>query len=101
MGAKPQREVVVAGVGLHPFGRFPEKSVYELARTAVLDALKDAGTGYSKMQAAYFGHVYYQGMSMGEGVLRELRLTGIPIFNIENACSSSSTTALSPAGPLP
>ena len=91
MVAKSTREVVVAGVGLHPFGRFPEKSVQELARSAVLEALKDAGIAYGHIQAAYFGHVYYQGMSLGEAVLRELGLTGIPIFNIENACSSSST----------
>ncbi|HEY90862.1 MAG TPA: thiolase family protein [Dehalococcoidia bacterium] len=91
MSIKPGREVSVAGVGLHPFGRFPEKTVQELARTAVLEALEDAGVGYQQIQAAYFGHVYFQGMSLGETVLRELGLTGIPIINIENACSSSST----------
>jgi len=91
MSVKPGREVVVAGVGLHPFGRFPKKTVQELARTAVLEALEDAGVGYQQIQAAYFGHVYFQGMSLGETALRELGLTGIPIFNIENACSSSST----------
>ena len=91
MTAKPMREVVVAGVGLHPFGRFPDKSIEEMAARAVLEALKDAGLSYPQVQAAYFGHVYYHGMSMGEGILRGLGLTGIPIFNVENACSSSST----------
>ena len=91
MAVMPQREVVVAGVGLHPFGRFPEKTVPDLARSAVLEALKDTGIGYGQIQAAYFGHVYYQGMSLGETALRGLGLTGIPVFNIENACSSSST----------
>lgn len=88
---KPMREVVIAGVGLHPFGRFPEKSIEEMARSAVLEALKDAGLNYPQIQAAYFGHVYFNGMSMGESILRGFGLTGIPIFNIENACSSSST----------
>jgi len=91
MAVKPQREVVVAGVGLHPFGKFPEKTVEALTRPAVLEALKDAGMSYQQIQAAYFGHVYFNGMSLGESVLRGLGLTGIPIFNIENACSSSST----------
>jgi acetyl-CoA acetyltransferase len=40
---------------------------------------------------AYFGHVYYHGMSVGETALGELGLTGIPIINVENACSSGST----------
>ena len=91
MVAKPGREVVVAGVGLHPFGRFPEKTVHDLARTAVLEAFEDAGVGYKDIQAAYFGHVYYEGMSVGEVALHELGLTGIPIINVENACSSGST----------
>jgi acetyl-CoA acetyltransferase len=91
MIAKPMREVVVAGIGLHPFGRFADKSIEEMAGRAVIEALKDAGLTYPQIQAAYFGHVYYHGMSMGEGILRGLGLTGIPIFNVENACSSSST----------
>jgi len=91
VGGMPQREVVVAGVGLHPFGRFPEKPVEDMTRQAVVEALKDAGVSYQQIQAGYFGHVYYHGMSMGEGILRGLGLTGIPIFNVENACSSSST----------
>lgn len=85
------RDVAVVGIGLHPFGRFPEKSVQSMARTAVQESLKDAGVNYGHIQAAYFGHVYYYGMSVGEGILRELGLTGIPMFNVNNACSSSST----------
>ena len=85
------REVVVLGVGLHPFGRFSEKDLAGLARDAVVEALGDAGVRWKDVQVAYFGHVYYQGMSMGEVTLKDLGLTGIPIINVENACSSGST----------
>ncbi|MEE8353017.1 MAG: thiolase family protein, partial [Dehalococcoidales bacterium] len=91
MAIKPPREVVDAGVGLHPFGRFHEKTPIDMARTAALEAFEDAGVGYKAVQAAYFGHVYYEGMSMGEAALNQLGLTGIPIINVENACSSGST----------
>ena len=37
------REVVVLGVGMHPFGRFLDKGLSDLAYVAVWDALKDAG----------------------------------------------------------
>ena len=87
----PGREVVVAGVGLHPFGRFPEKDLATLAMEAVLPALQDAGVGWKDIPVAYFGHVYYHGMSVGETALANLGLTGIPIINVENACSSGST----------
>ena len=88
---QPGREVVVAGVGLHPFGRFPEEDLSSLALGAVVPALKDAGVRWRDIPIAYFGHVYYQGMSLGETTLSKLGLTGVPIVNVENACSSGST----------
>ncbi len=88
---RPGREVVVVGVGLHPFGRFPDSDLASLARHAVMEALVDGGIKWSDIPVAYFGHVYYQGMSVGETALAALGLTGIPIINVENACSSGST----------
>ncbi len=88
---KPAREVMVVGVGLHPFGRFPEKDLATMAREAVQEALKDAVVKWKDIPIAYFGHVYYHGMSVGEIALSKLGLTGIPIVNVENACSSGST----------
>ncbi|MDP7532867.1 MAG: thiolase family protein, partial [SAR202 cluster bacterium] len=88
---QPSREVVVAGVGLHPFGRFPGGSIQSMSRQAVQEALKDAGVGFKDIEVAYFGQVYYEGMSMGESVLRGLGLTTIPIMNVDNACSSGSS----------
>ena len=41
---RPGRQVMVAGVGLHPFGRFPEKDMATLAVEAVVPALNDAET---------------------------------------------------------
>jgi len=88
---RPGREVMVAGVGLHPFGRFPSKDLAALALEAVVAALKDAEVRWKDIPVAYFGHVYYHGMSVGETALGKLGLTGIPIINVENACSSGST----------
>ena len=88
---RPGRDVMVAGVGLHPFGRFRDKDLASLARDAVVEALKDAGVPWRDIPVAYFGHVYYHGMSVGETALAKLGLTGIPVINVENACSSGST----------
>ena len=88
---RPGREVAVVGVGLHPFGRFPEQDLASLARHAVKEALADSNVRWKDIPVAYFGHVYYHGMSVGETALAELGLTGIPIINVENACSSGST----------
>lgn len=85
------RKVRVAGIGLHPFGKFRNKDISTMAREAVVEALTDADIPWNKIQVGYFGHVYYEGMSIGERVLSPLGLTGVPIINVENACSSGST----------
>lgn len=91
MSAKWRREVLVAGAGLHPFGRFPGLSTEAMVELAVQRALDDAGCGFDAVQAVYYSHVHYQGMSPGEHMLAQFGLTGIPYVNVENACSSGTT----------
>jgi acetyl-CoA acetyltransferase len=85
--------VVVLGVGLHPFGRFPDKGIGEMARVAGLAALKDAGIRYRDVQAGYCAHVN-QGVGAGLRTFGQLGMTGIPITNVELACASSSRAAM-------
>jgi len=90
------REVVVGGVGMVRFGRYdgekelPLKEFYELGCEAVLGAFRDAGVEMNDIQAVFCGQVY-QGTSAGFKVINEIGSTGIPIVNVENACSSSSS----------
>lgn len=85
--------VVVLGVGLHPFGRHPEKSIGEMARVAALAAMKDAGLRYTDIQAGFVGHVN-QGVGAGLRTFGQVGMTGIPITNVELACASSSRAAM-------
>src|SRR3989304_7845971 len=91
-GLAMSERVVILGVGLHPFGRHPEKSVGELARVAALGALKDAGVEFKDVQAGFCGHVV-QGVGTGLRTFGEGGLTGIPIPTAELACASSSPAA--------
>ena len=79
--------VEIAGVGIHSFGRFADKSVVELGVVAVRNALRDAGVSGSGFQSAFCGTVY-SGVAAGHKVLTALGMTGMPIVNVENACSS-------------
>jgi benzoylsuccinyl-CoA thiolase BbsB subunit len=85
-------DVVVLGVGLHPFGRFPEKTIEDLGREAALAALDDAGIDFKDIQAGFLGRVGGTGPPVGVGmrVFGELGQHGIPITNVEMACASSS-----------
>ncbi|MCH8162406.1 MAG: transporter, partial [Chloroflexi bacterium] len=45
------REVAVLGVGMHPWGKFPDTSITDLSRTAVEAALKDADVAWPEIEA--------------------------------------------------
>lgn len=79
--------VAIAGIGLHPFGRFEEKSVVDIGRHAVRQALDMAGVKAGGFQAAFCGTVY-SGVAAGHRVLSILGLTGVPIVNVEAGCAS-------------
>lgn len=84
------RDVAVIGVDMVKFGRFEDKTLEELARIPVIGALKDAGIRWKDMEAAYVGHCH-QGLSAGQRILAGVGASGLPVTNIENACSSGST----------
>lgn len=84
------REVFIAGVGMTAFGRHAGAGVGDLGREAVTAALADAGLDYAAVEIAHCGHVM-QGTTAGQKVLYGVGMTGIPIFNVENACASGTT----------
>jgi acetyl-CoA acyltransferase len=90
------REVVVLGVGMHPFGRFLDKSLSDLAKVAIWDALKDAKVPPKDIQVAYLGNSIGGLITGQEGIRAQTILGpcgfgGIPMVNVENACASAST----------
>jgi acetyl-CoA acetyltransferase len=86
----PMREVSVIGTGMIPFGKYPTTPFAELPRPAIMQAVRDSGVNVVEIQAAYCGTLY-GGQAAGQRVLAGLGMTGIPIVNVENACSSGST----------
>lgn len=84
------REVVIAGIGTTRWGYYPEKEAFELGAESIVNILKDAEMEWGDVQAAFCGSVY-QGTGSGHQVIKEIGLTGIPIVNIENACSSGAS----------
>jgi len=90
------RDVAVIGVGMTRFGKYLDKSIKDLVREAVEDALKDAGLDKKKIQAAYVGNAVAgimtgQEMIRGQVTLSAMGIDEIPIYNIESACASSSS----------
>ena len=84
------RRVGILGVGLVPFDKYEDTPVEDIARPAVVAALKDAGLGRNGINAAFVSHLY-QGEVLGQRILRGLRFPEITVTNVENACAGGSS----------
>jgi acetyl-CoA acetyltransferase len=90
------RNVVVAGVGIHPFGRF-DKDYRQMGAHAVRDVVADAGVGLDELDMVLVANVG-EGMAKGHNVLELVGRPGMPLFNVEAACASSAGTLAMGAG---
>ena len=82
--------VSVIGAGMIPFGKYPDTNITDLGWPAVKAAIKDAGIDARRIQAVYSGTAR-GGAMVGQRIMGRLGLAGLPIVNVENACSSSSS----------
>ena len=84
-------DVIVAGVGMIPFAKPGASAPYhEMGTEAAKLALADAGIGYETVEQAYVGYVYGDS-TCGQRALYHVGMTGIPIVNVNNNCSTGST----------
>ena len=85
------QNVFVAGVGMIPFAKPGASASYPvMGATAVRAALADAGLDYDAVEQAYVGYVYGDS-TCGQRALYEVGMSGIPIVNVNNNCSTGST----------
>ena len=86
-----KNSVYVVGVGMVPFAKPSASKTYpEMASGAVRLALQDAGLAYADIQQAYVGYVYGDSTA-GQRALYEVGMSGIPVVNVNNNCSTGST----------
>jgi len=84
-------ETIVAGVGMIKFAKPGASDSYDqMGAAAVQAALKDAGLSYKDVQQAYAGYVYGDS-TCGQKALYHVGMSGIPIINVNNNCSTGST----------
>ena len=85
------RPVHVVGIGIIPFTKPGASPSYiDMGTEATRRALRDAGLGYAQVEQVYAGYVYGDSTA-GQRVLYEVGMTGIPIVNVNNNCSTGST----------
>lgn len=82
--------VHVLGTGMIPFRKYPEKTLADLGWPALREAMLEANVRAKDVDAVYCGTAL-GGMLAGQRITKLLGLSGMPIVNVENACSSSSS----------
>ncbi len=84
------RDVVVAATGMVPFRKEADASVDMLAAAAVRDLVSTSGLDTAIVDEVYVGSAKGGGL-IGQRALRFVGMaTGMPVFNVENACASSA-----------
>ncbi|OOC05606.1 lipid-transfer protein [Amycolatopsis azurea DSM 43854] len=86
-------KVYVVGVGMTKFekpGRREDWDYPQMAKESGTKALADAGISFDEVRQAYVGYVYGESTS-GQRAVYELGMTGIPVVNVNNNCSTGST----------
>ncbi len=88
------RRVNVIGVGMVPFAKPGKSEEYNvMASKAAKTALADAAVPYDQIEQAYAGYVFGDS-TCGQRAIYEVGLTGIPVFNVNNNCSTGSSALM-------
>lgn len=85
-------KVYVVGVGMTKFEK-PQSKKWDypdMAKEAATKALEDAGISFEEVEQAAVGYVYGE-TTCGQRAVYQLGMTGIPVYNVNNACSTGST----------
>lgn len=85
------QDVFVAGVGMIPFAKPGASASYDvMGAQAIRAALADAHLDYDKVQQVYAGYVYGDSCC-GQRAAYAVGMSGVPLFNVNNNCSTGST----------
>lgn len=86
------RKVFVVGVGMTKFEK-PQSKEWDypdMAKESITNALADSGVEYTEIEQACVGYVYGES-TCGQRAIYQFGLTGIPVYNVNNNCSTGST----------
>ncbi|MEW6472285.1 MAG: beta-ketoacyl synthase N-terminal-like domain-containing protein [Actinomycetota bacterium] len=83
--------VWILGIHMTKFGKHPDKDTVDLAAEAALGALADAGVRMKDMGVLAAGNLMGGGLGIGQQLQKQVGQTGIPVYNVANACATGAT----------
>src|ERR1700683_1176062 len=83
-------DVWILGIRMTKFGKHPNEDAIDLAAEAAVDALVDGGVQMSDIDVLAAGNLLGEG-SFGQLLQKQIGQTGIPVYNVANACATGAT----------
>ena len=80
----------ILGIHMTKFGKHPDKDALDLASEATRSAIADAGVSMKDIGILTFGNLL-GGAGMGQVLQKQIGQTGIPVYNVSNACATGAT----------
>src|SRR3954453_15221777 len=81
----------ILGISMTKFGKHPDKDTVDLAAEAVMGALADGGVSMKDMGIIAAGNLMGASAPTGQMLQKQIGQTGIPVFNVSNACATGAT----------
>ncbi|MCB1249516.1 MAG: thiolase family protein [Acidimicrobiales bacterium] len=84
-------DVWILGIRMTKFGKRPDDDVMDIASEAALGALADGGVTMADMGVLAAGNLMSMGAPTGQLLQKQIGQTGIPVYNVSNACATGAT----------
>jgi acetyl-CoA acyltransferase len=84
-------DVWILGINMTKFGKHPDLDTIDLASEATLAALADGGVSMADMGIIAAGNLMGAGLGIGQMLQKQVGQTGIPVYNVANACATGAT----------
>lgn len=84
-------DIYILGIHMTKFGKHPDSDVVDLGAEAAMAALADAGVTMADMGILAAGNLMNASAGFGQQLQKQIGQTGIPVFNVANACATGAT----------
>ena len=84
-------DIWIVGIHMTKFGKHPDKDTVDLASEAVMGALGDGAMTMKDVGVLAAGNLMGASTGIGQQLQKQVGQTGIPVYNVANACATGAT----------
>ena len=83
-------DIWILGINMTKFGKHPDLDTVDLGAQAIMAALADGGVTMADIGVFAAGNLMGGG-GIGQQLQKQVGQTGIPVYNVSNACATGAT----------